>query len=205
MTDDHPPLPDSLQELSESFDDLSEGLSEYSGSLDETLDWKTRFATAWEDLSKLAQGREGVTEFLLSWLPVVLAARSLGSTIWRLGNGLRLAVMDGDEFNLPDEFLEELKKDFNEVGDAFPDAATILFGVDRLDDLINDILSDDNVRNRFSAFGTELLKLGDGLVSRAIDIVLSAEEKDVSASEFSQYLENLEKALQKVIDRALPL
>ena len=32
---------------------------------------------------------------------------------------------------------EELKKDFNEVGDAFPDAATILFGVDCLDDLIN--------------------------------------------------------------------
>lgn len=198
-------MPDSLQELSESFDELSEGISEYSAAMDETLDWKTRFAAAWDDLSTLAQNREGVTEFLLSWLPVMLAARSLGATIWRLGNGLRVAVMDGEEYNLPDEFFEELKNDFNEVGSAFPDAATILFGVDRLDELIDDILSDENVRNRFSAFGSELLKLGDGLVSRAIDIILSADEKDVSASEFSEYLQNLEKVLQKVIDRVLPI
>ena len=79
MTDDHSPMPNSLQELSESFDGLSEGLSEYSASMDDTLDWKTRFTAAWDDLSKLAQGREGVTEFLLSWLPVVLAAHSLAA------------------------------------------------------------------------------------------------------------------------------
>ncbi len=187
-------------EISEGLDELSEGLSELSEEFDASR-WRYRLMEAWASIRKLAEDRPETENFVDEWTPAFFAFQKLMMTAGRVLLTLKAALLHGEDAEMSDEFIEQVREEFQELGRQFPDASTIIFGLDKVDDLIDAALQNEDTRAKIDALTEGVKTLIDDLVTRAIDLILDGETASETGESFAKYAKSLESVLQRIIDQ----
>lgn len=179
-----------------------EELSEVSEEFDAGR-WKARFDALVSAVSAVASSREAFVDWLMVWLPAVMALQKLGMTLGRLVLALRAALVssaDPDVFR--DDVVAALREDFDDLVDAFPDAGHWLLGVDELDRMIRAVLDDPTAREKVAEVGGAVTTMVDDVLARMVEVLLTPEKaKSVDVAAVSRWVENLEAVLQAALDR----
>lgn len=179
---------DSLSEVSEEFD---------------TSRWKTRFESLVAAVTGAAARREGLTEWLMVWLPAGMALQKLSVTLGSLLYSLSGALKGAENPDvLKNDVLSALREDFEDLVEAFPDASQWLLDVDELDRLIRAVVEDPTARATMNEAGTALTQLLDDVIGRMLDVILhTGESREVDVLGMTHWLENLEAIIQAALDR----
>ncbi len=179
-----------------------DGLSEVSEELDANR-WKIRFEAIVAAVSAVAARREGLAEWVMVWLPAGMALQKLGMTLGRLLFSLSNAIKGSAEPDVfRDQVLQNLREDFEDIVEVFPDASQWLLGVDELDRLIRAVVEDPSARATITEVGTALTQLLDDVIGRMLEVILSdGESRSVDVTGMTHWIENLEVIIQAALDR----
>lgn len=182
-----------------------DSLSEVSEELDANR-WKIRFEAIVAAVSAVAARREGLTEWMIIWLPAGMALQKLGMTLGSLLFSLSNAIKGSTEPDVfRDEVLKNIRDDFEDIVEVFPDASQWLLGVDELDRLIRAVVEDPSARATMTEVGTALTQLLDDVIGRMLEVILrDGESRSVDVTGMTHWIENLEAIIQAALDRLNP-
>ena len=152
-------------------------------------------------LRRLAASGEQTMGWLRTWMPAALAAQRLAFTLFALARHLREASRDEALDPLPEALREEIADDLEGLREAFPDAPTLLFGIDHIDTLVERVFDDDLAREHALALGRRLADAADGLIGRFLDMLMEPEGFEVAPERLTDFLERVESLLQRLLDR----
>lgn len=182
-----------------------EGLSEVSDELDSAR-WSARFDALRSAVLGVASQRDPLMEWASEWLPTLLALQSLGATLgkllWSLTDVLNGSQNGSQTQNVfADDILVQISEDFQDVFETFPDASHWFLRVDEFDRLIRAVVDDPAAYATVVEVGQALGKLGDDVMGRCVDVLLSPNHSDMNLVGMKSRLQNLEDVLQRALDR----
>lgn len=162
-----------------------------------------------------ASGKSAST-WLVDGLSLLGALHKLGRTLTQLANhARRAAAQNRAQENavaqplLDADIINDIREQFQDLIDQFPDAGELFFGVDKLDDFIAELFVGSTDISLLGAFGD----LGDfldaklsGFVERLIDWAFDQEESGLHAKNpkfkrIEEFIHGLENLMQEVLDR----
>lgn len=158
---------------------------------------------ALDRLGEMARQRPDTADVLERWSPVVVALQKLGFRLFELGNHL-YAVSRAEEVELiPDELVKELRADLARIAATFPGIDEVIFGTDAIDEFIDSATSNVDVRRAFLAAGGQLAGRFEKLLDRLVAMAMDPDSVDASTTDLARYLEQVERVLDKALDRWL--
>lgn len=158
---------------------------------------------ALDRLGEMARQRSDTADVLARWSPVAMAVQKLGFTLFAVGNHL-YAVSKADEVELiPDELAQELRADLAQIAATFPGIDEVIFGTDAIDEFIDSATSNLDVRRAFVAAGGQLAGQFEKLLDRLVTMAMDPDSSDASTTDLARYFEQVERVLDKALDRWL--
>lgn len=153
-------------------------------------------------LKQAVVGRADIAGWFASLLPLIAAVQSLamtsGKLLWR---ARKLAGDGGDARVLDDEALAELRAQFDELVEAFPEATAFFFGIDNVDTVVGEVLADTDARAVVVRFGRVVEARMNQMLGQLVDWGLEDGAPDLSVERLEAFLRGLEKLMQEVLDR----
>lgn len=158
---------------------------------------------AFERLSEMAAERPAAADVLARWAPVVGAVQRFGITLFQVGNHLWALSRSEESELMPQHLADEVRADLAEIAAAFPGVDEVIFGTDSIDDFVDHALSHDGVRSAFATAGSLVSKQFDALIDTLVDMAMRPDSVEFSSSDVGRYFEQLERVLDKVMERWL--
>jgi hypothetical protein len=179
---------------------------------DEELGVSARLGRVFGALQQALAGREGAASWLSAGLSLLGALQKLGGTVARLIRHARrvakenaAAGPDAARAELVDaEILEEIREQFRDLLDGFPEAGDLFFGVDELDDFMRELISGDapnSLLRGLEQLGEFLETRMNRLVGRLIDYGFEEHAQTLSIERLEEFIRGTESLLQEVLDR----
>ncbi len=180
----------------------AESLSEVSEELDSKL-WQGRFANAWDAIREAAGATQNAREWMAAWIPAGLALQQIAMRSTELTGALRSVVLDGEEFDLDEEFIESFREELRGLADVFPDAGHLFVGVEVIDAAVDRTLQSEAAREEARTLMAGVENLVGDIVASMIDIWLDPERFTITPEQAAIYLNRVEAILQRLIDRII--
>lgn len=149
------------------------------------------------------QEREEVARWFSQWVPLLASLQELGMTLASVAMAVRARVDEREEPYLDDEELEHLKMRLVEILEASPDAAELIFGLENVDEAIEDILEDEESRSAVATILGGLERQFDGVIQRLVAWATGAETPDITPDQVRAFLDQVQDVLQEAVDRWL--
>lgn len=172
-----------------------------------------RFLSAFEQVR--ASGKNA-SQWVAEGLSMLAALQKLGRTLTKLaGHARRAAKHNRAQDNTAPEqlidadILDDIREQFQELIDQFPDAGELFFGVDTLDDFtvkLFDGSANPTLLGAFGELGGFLDAQLSGFVERLIDWafddgIAGFRAEDPQFKRLEEFLRGLENLTQEVLDR----
>jgi hypothetical protein len=165
-------------------------------------DVQTSFVRMLAVLKQVVASRDEIVGFVATWMPLLGALKSLGTTAAKFGwRARQLVAAPGEEAFFDEEIVAEFREQFDELVDAFPEASALFFGVDNLDNLVRETAQDEEARAVAARFGRVVEAKMNGLIGRLVEWGLEEGGPELSVEKLEGFVRGLEALLQEVLDR----
>ncbi|QDG51449.1 hypothetical protein FIV42_12050 [Persicimonas caeni] len=165
-------------------------------------DVQTSFVRMLAVLKQVVASRDEIVGFVATWLPLLGALKSLGTTAAKFGwRARQLVAAPGEEAFFDEEIVAEFREQFDELVDAFPEASALFFGVDNLDNLVRETAQDEEARAVVARFGRVVEAKMNALIGRLVEWGLEEGAPELSVEKLEGFVRGLEALLQEVLDR----